>query len=251
MVYRRTAGAVSDERKRNISFVLTIILSSVYLIWRIFFTIPWSAGILQAGAGVMLAAAEVVTTGGMIELMVSRMKSKDHEIPLPDMPDALFPDVDVFIATHNESPELLYKTVNACTFLEYPDKGKVHIYVCDDGNRREIKEMAGRLGNTGTATGCKIVLPECISVLVDIFVQDDLYPCTNPVRFVRVPARRVRILGTSFVLASFPSVLPYLRGISQWKYPECAVEPDYRYDPGPVSHHTGVHGIRRNPSTEI
>ena len=146
MVYRRTAGAVSDERKRNISFVLTIILSSVYLIWRIFFTIPWSAGILQAGAGVMLAAAEVVTTGGMIELMVSRMKSKDHEIPLPDMPDALFPDVDVFIATHNEAPELLYKTVNACTFLEYPDKGKVHIYVCDDRNRREIKEMAGRLG---------------------------------------------------------------------------------------------------------
>ena len=146
MVYRRTAGAVSDERKRNISFVLTIILSSVYLIWRIFFTIPWSAGILQAAAGIALAAAETVTTAGMIELMVSRMKSADHEIPLPDVPDALFPDVDVFIATHNESPELLYKTVNACTFLEYPDKGKVHIYVCDDRNRREIKEMAGRLG---------------------------------------------------------------------------------------------------------
>ena len=146
MVYRRTAGAVSDERKRNISFVLTIILSSVYLIWRIFFTIPWSAGILQAAAGIALAAAETVTTAGMIELMVGRMKSADHEIPLPDVPDALFPDVDVFIATHNESPELLYKTVNACTFLEYPDKGKVHIYVCDDRNRREIKEMAGRLG---------------------------------------------------------------------------------------------------------
>ena len=38
------------------------------------------------------------------------------------------------------------KTVNACTFLEYPDKGKVHIYLCDDGCRREAEELAQRLG---------------------------------------------------------------------------------------------------------
>ena len=89
MIDRKAAGAVTEERKRNISFILTIILSSVYLIWRIFFTIPWGAGILQAAAGVMLAAAEAVTTGGMIELMAGRMKRKSHEIPLPDVPDAL------------------------------------------------------------------------------------------------------------------------------------------------------------------
>ena len=71
MIDRKAAGAVTEERKRNISFILTIILSSVYLIWRIFFTIPWGAGILQAAAGVMLAAAEAVTTGGMIELMAA------------------------------------------------------------------------------------------------------------------------------------------------------------------------------------
>lgn len=54
--------------------------------------------------------------------------------------------MDVFIATHNESAKLLYKTVNACTFLEYPDKGKVHIYVCDDGNREEIRKLAEDFG---------------------------------------------------------------------------------------------------------
>ena len=35
--------------------------------------------------------------------------------------------MDVLIATHNEDPERFYKTINACTFMEYPDKSKVHI----------------------------------------------------------------------------------------------------------------------------
>lgn len=82
----------------------------------------------------------------MAELMAGRMKSSRSEIYLPEVPPERFPDVDVFIATHNESAKLLYKTVNACTFLEYPDKGKVHIYVCDDGNREEIRKLAEDFG---------------------------------------------------------------------------------------------------------
>ena len=128
---------MQDERKRNRWFVSYIFSSSVYLIWRIFFTIPWSAGFFQAAAGIVLVLAETVTTLGVTELMIGRMKSTGCEIPFPDVPSESFPDVDVFIATHNESAGLLYKTINACTFLEYPEKDKVHIYVCDDGNRRE------------------------------------------------------------------------------------------------------------------
>lgn len=134
------------EKKRNRCFILAISLSAVYLGWRIFFTIPWKAGILQAGAGIMLVLAETVTAIGMAELMIGRMKSSVCEIPFPEVPDNCFPDVDVLIATHNESPELLYKTINACTFLEYPDRKKVHIYVCDDGNREEIRKLSIHLG---------------------------------------------------------------------------------------------------------
>ena len=137
---------MEDERKRNRWFTAAIFSSSVYLIWRILFTIPWAAGFLQAAAGIVLVLAETVTTLGMMELMIGRMKSADCEIPFPDVPSERFPDVDVFIATHNESAELLYKTINACTFLEYPDRDKVHIYVCDDGDRTEIRELAEHLG---------------------------------------------------------------------------------------------------------
>lgn len=137
---------MKDEKKRNRWFGLSIFSSSVYLIWRIFFTIPWSSGALQAAAGIALVLAETVTMLGMVELMVSRMKSTAHAIPFPDVSTDIYPDVDVFIATHNESAELLYKTINACTFLEYPDREKVHIYVCDDGDRGEIRKLAGHLG---------------------------------------------------------------------------------------------------------
>lgn len=134
------------ERKRNVIFVLSILSSCIYLAWRMFFTIPWSAGILQAVMGVLLVVAEVTTTLGMCELMISKMKGGESFISLPEADEEMYPEVDVFIATHNEPAQLLYKTINACTFLEYPDKSKVHIYVCDDGNRKEIADLAKRLG---------------------------------------------------------------------------------------------------------
>ena len=134
-----------DKKRRRI-FLLALLTSGIYLIWRIFFTIPWKRGILPAAAGLALVLAETVTTLGLWELMISRMKRAGREIPFPEADPRTFPEVDVFIATHNESPELLYKTVNACTFLEYPDPEKVHIYVCDDGGRESIRAMAERLG---------------------------------------------------------------------------------------------------------
>ena len=137
---------MEPDKKRNLIFILTICSTSVYLIWRVFGTIPWTDGVFQAAAGILLAAAEMVTALGMFELMISRMRAKKTLRRLPDVPEEKYPEVDVLIATHNEPAELLYKTVNACTFLEYPDKRKVHIYLCDDGCRQEAEELAQRLG---------------------------------------------------------------------------------------------------------
>ncbi len=62
------------------------------------------------------------------------------------MPFGWYPDVDILIATHNEETELLYKTVNGCRHMDYPDKSKVHIYICDDGNRPEMAELSKKCG---------------------------------------------------------------------------------------------------------
>ena len=136
-----------NNKKRNRIFLAAIISSGVYLFWRIFFTLPWQEGVVSVAAGCALVLAETVTLSGTAELMISRMRAPAFKIPFPEKTEPeSFPHVDVLIATHNEPEELLYKTVNACTFLEYPDPAKVHVYVCDDGGRENVRKMAEHLG---------------------------------------------------------------------------------------------------------
>ena len=130
------------ETRRNICFILSIVFSCIYLLWRLFFTLPLKGGLFEAVFGVMLLLSESITTLGTFDLYLNRMKTAKYDIPLLDLPYELYPDVDVFISTHNEPVDILYKTVNACVNMDYPDKSKVHIYLCDDGNRSEMAELA-------------------------------------------------------------------------------------------------------------
>lgn len=128
-----------------IFFLVTAILMSIYLIWRIFFTLPFDQGLPQVIFGILLLIAEMITVFTTFELYYRKIKSENINLELPDIAIEDYPDIDVFIATHNESVDLLYKTVNACTYMDYPDKRKVHIYLCDDGNRQEVASLANEL----------------------------------------------------------------------------------------------------------
>lgn len=119
-----------------------IISMTVYVVWRIFFTVPdhniygWVATI----CGIFLVTAETIS---MLEGTEHFTRLRRKSIPeKPVLPLDWFPDVDVFIATHNESVDLLYKTVNGCKHMRYPDRKKVHIYLCDDSNRPEVAALA-------------------------------------------------------------------------------------------------------------
>lgn len=115
----------------------------VYLLWRTFRTVPLHEGVFSAFAGIALLVVEII---GMLEAFVhyfNMHKIENH--PVPKVPLEEYPDVDVFIATYNEPEELLYKTVNGCIHMDYPDKSKVHIYICDDGKRETVKQLAQEL----------------------------------------------------------------------------------------------------------
>lgn len=123
---------------------ISILFSTVYLVWRIFFSLPYKYGVHAIVASVILLLIEIwgfFDTLSHYMLMLNLKKYK-----LPHIEDDEYPDVDIFIATYNEPEELLFKTVNGCLHLDYPDKSKVHIYLCDDNRRANIKALAEKMG---------------------------------------------------------------------------------------------------------
>ena len=132
------------DKKRRVSFVINMFCTITYLVWRIFFTIPFEYGIVSIVAGVGLLVVEAL---GMIESFVHYANmSSVHGYPLPKIPIERYPHVDIFIATYSEEPKLLCKTINGCKHIDYPDPSKVHIYLCDDNRRPEMRKLAEQMG---------------------------------------------------------------------------------------------------------
>lgn len=130
--------------KYNLLFAGVVITSLIYIGWRIFFTIPFSYGLLSIIMGIALVTAEAVAILESFSHHRNMRTAKSPEKPV--IPDNMYPDVDVFIATHSEEPDLLCKTINGCLNMQYPDPGKVHIYLCDDMNRPEMRRLAKQMG---------------------------------------------------------------------------------------------------------
>ncbi len=139
---------VKNDRqyKTTILFIITAILMTIYLLWRLLFTLPFQAGLPQLIFGIMLWIAETVTVMTTFELYYRKVNADKGHLDKPIIPDSAYPDVDVFVATHNESCDVLFKTASACTYMDYPDPTKVHIYLCDDTCRPEVKDLAYSLG---------------------------------------------------------------------------------------------------------
>ncbi len=143
---RRLLDRQHTKKKDALIFGVTVVLMTVYLLWRLFCTLPLDQGVPQMVFAVMLLIAEGVTTMTTFELYWRKLRADTGTLQMPVIPPTAYPDVDVLIATHNEPVDVLYKTACACTFMDYPDKSRVHIYFSDDGCRPEVKALARRLG---------------------------------------------------------------------------------------------------------
>lgn len=130
--------------KKKLILVLAIITTGIYMVWRIGWSLPFGHRTVDMVFAVLLLIAEVI---GFIEAAnyLTGM-ARDKKIEKPEIPEKEYPDVDVFIATYNEETELLRKTVNGCLNMDYPDKRKVHIYICDDSDRAEMAALAKSMG---------------------------------------------------------------------------------------------------------
>jgi len=114
----------------------TTLLSLRYLIWRGSESLPLESGLPSAICGVTLFIAECyVFIVGTLGLLPHLKNTQRRSPPLPADP-SLLPDIDVYITTYDEDPELLQTTLIAATQLHYPPQ-KLHVYVLDDGGTNE------------------------------------------------------------------------------------------------------------------
>lgn len=122
---------------------LAIIVNFVYIFWRLFFTLP-TINIIAIMFGLLLLLAEIFA---LIQTTTHRlMFLKDYEPEIKTLADLeRLPTVDILIATYNEPVEVLKKTVAGAVSQKYPaDKFKV--FVCDDGRREEVRQLANEFG---------------------------------------------------------------------------------------------------------
>jgi cellulose synthase (UDP-forming) len=133
-----------EDIGRSLLLYATAISMTAYILWRILFTVPMRYGLVSLIVGSLLIASEA--SSALEALLIYFQRKMLKPIKLPDIPPSWYPDVDILIATHNESTDLLYKTANACTYLDYPDKSRLHAYICDDTDRPGMAGLAKKLG---------------------------------------------------------------------------------------------------------
>lgn len=123
--------------------IFYLAMNLAYLGWRTFWTLPLTCGWVSIIAGFTLLWAEGF---GFLEMTLFYLAI--FRVEKSSIPSYVgnYPDVDVLIATYNEPLDLLYKTINGCLNMKYPNKERVHICVCDDGERSELEQMCLRLG---------------------------------------------------------------------------------------------------------
>ena len=128
------------------TIILSIILTIIYIIYRTFFTIPTTLGFISIFFAIIILTVEIWESVDFFTYCINILfiNKKSQKIPNFNIINNT-PDIDIFIATYNESSNILTRTINACKNMEYPDKNKIHIYLCDDGNRVEIKNLANEL----------------------------------------------------------------------------------------------------------
>ncbi len=135
------------EKERKIKryiYLLSFYTTLLYIIYRILFTIPNDTFVTVLFAIIVLLVETIDAFFYAIYVFNILVFNKSNPTT-PLIRNRNFPDVDVFIATINEEKDLLKETILACKKMKYPDKEKVHIYICDDGNRKEIKNLTEEL----------------------------------------------------------------------------------------------------------
>ena len=119
----------------NVIVVLSI--GAWYLWWRFQHTLV-TEPLVPSLFSLILFVAESYGYVTVIFYYIQTWNPLYRAAPPPMTPDEL-PTVDLFVTIFDEPTDVLYRTLVGCRAIKYP-KGKLKIYVLDDGRRSAVRE---------------------------------------------------------------------------------------------------------------
>jgi len=138
----------AERLPKLIIYGIALLASLVYVGYRAIFTLPMNLRLIDIAFGLLILAVELIEGLEFFVYFWNVLRYRKVSPKIPEFDFEKAPDVDVFVATLNESEELLVGTLKACSKMEYPDKKRVHIYLCDDGERDGLRKLAKKYGAT-------------------------------------------------------------------------------------------------------
>ncbi|MCH1920887.1 glycosyltransferase [Shewanella sp. A3A] len=137
-------GRIKSSWSRLVLMMMSVIISTRYLYWRSTDTLVYSTP-LETILGFGLLLAEIYSWIIMVLGFLQTVWPLNRQIvPLPK-DTSLWPTVDVYIPTYNESLAIVQDTVLAALNMDYP-KDKFKVYLLDDGRRPEFGAFASAAG---------------------------------------------------------------------------------------------------------
>ena len=124
--------------------VLSATVSTRYLYWRLTETLQFETlAEMFLGTGLFMAElyAFMVLILGFVQ---SIWPLRRRPVPMPEDLD-LWPTVDVYIPTYNETLSVVSNTVLGAMAMDYP-RDRMRVYLLDDGRRSEFADFAQEVG---------------------------------------------------------------------------------------------------------
>ncbi len=134
-----------ENTSKRIIYTIAFISTIVYIFYRIFFTIPFYESFINVFIAISIVLLEFFEAFVYSIYYFNVLLFKKESPSTPILKKEEYPEIDILIATINEDVELLEDTINHIKKMKYPDKKKLHIYMCDDGRRKEMKELCKKM----------------------------------------------------------------------------------------------------------
>lgn len=130
---------------RALAAILCVFITVRYAYWRVFYSIPTDQTPLQMLWIYSFVAVEmaVVASTILVYFFLSRTLSRTAEADAAQSSPLLGAPTDVFIATYNESADIIARTAIGAMAIDHPD---LRVWILDDGDRVWVRELAESLG---------------------------------------------------------------------------------------------------------